>query len=215
MKTLLIEAGHGGMSPDGNYMTNEKDGKYFVHNEDFTAYEGVTNRQIAARLIDKLRAAGIPCIQIHHDYLDVPYLSLITDAVNKHAREKDCFHLSIHSDAIASKTYPTPGEKKAFGATVFTSVGQTAADPFAEIIATDLEAALKPTGWPLRKDIISDGDKDREANFYVLKHTVCPSVLVELLYFDEINQALFLNSEKGQNLLAESLFQSIKKICGV
>jgi len=50
---------------------------------------------------------------------------------------------------------------------------------------------------------------DKEENFYVLKNTNCPAVLCELLFFDEINQAKFLNSEAGQERLADSLFKSL------
>lgn len=217
MKTLLIEAGHGGMSPEGKYMTNTKDGKWFDHG-DFIAYEGVTNRAIASRLMAKLREAGLPYVQIHHDYLDVPYLSLITDAVNKHAREKECVFLSIHSNAISASTKDVPGQKsaKGYGTEVWTSVGDTAADPIAEVLCEELAVGLKDyPKWPLRIDKVTDAgvkDRDKERDLYVLKKTICPAVLPELLFFDERSQAIFLNSPAGQEIFANILFNWAKKI---
>ena len=186
------------MSPEGKYMTNAKDGKFYDHGT-FVAYEGVTNRKISKLLMAELTQADIPCIQIHHDYLDVPYLSLITDAVNKLAKEKECIAIHIHSNAGKGNGFET-----------FTSIGQDASDPIAEVIATQLEKDFPE--WPHRQDKISDGDKDKEANFYVLAKAVCPSVLVELLFFDEIKQAEFLNSQIGQERLAMSLFKAIKQV---
>ncbi len=217
MKTLLIEAGHGGMSPEGMYMTNTKDGKWFDHG-DFIAYEGVTNRAIASRLMSKLSAAGMPYVQIHHDYLDVPYLSLITDAVNKHAREKECVFLSIHSNATAATTKDIPGQKvvKGYGTEVWTSVGDTPADPIAEVLCNELMDGFKDyPKWPVRTDKLTDvgaKDKDKEKNYYVLKNTICPAVLPELLFFDERSQAIFLNSPAGQEIIANILFNWAKKI---
>lgn len=199
-KTILIDAGHGGMH-EGKYMTNKKDGKFYDHGE-FIAYEGVTNREIAKRLMSKLGVAGIPYVQIHHDYLDVPSLSMITDAANNVARQRECVFLSIHSNA-----------GKGNGFEVWTSVGDTPADPLAEMLCERLKKDFPE--YPLRADKYTDvgtKDQDKERDYWVLKHTICPAVLPELLFFDEINQAKFLNSPEGQERLAESLFKWCKSV---
>lgn len=195
MKTWLIDCGHGGMH-EGKYMTDPKWGKFYKHSDTFTAYEGVTNRLIGNKLMNKMKDAGIAFVQIHHDYLDTPLSGLVqkantTDAANK-------IYLSIHSNA-----------GKGNGFEVFTSKGETESDKYAEIFCDSFSMDFPE--YPLRKDT-RDGDKDKEENFYVLKHTTCPAVLCELLFFDELNQALFLNSEKGQEQLANSLFEAVKVI---
>lgn len=191
--TILIDAGHGGMH-EGKYMTDPKWGKFYKHSEDFTAYEGVTNRAIANLLMAKLKAAGIPYVQIHHDYLDTPLSGLV---VNANAIKGDTIYLSIHSNA---------GKGKGFE--VYTSRGETKSDKFAEVICNQLQKDFPE--YPFRKDT-RDGDSDKEEDFYVLKHTNCPAVLVELLFFDEPEQAKFLNSIQGQERLAETLFKAVSK----
>lgn len=50
---------------------------------------------------------------------------------------------------------------------------------------------------PIRADK-SDGDKDMEADFFVLKHTACAAVLTENLFMDNKRDVSFLLSEKGK-----------------
>ncbi len=191
MKTILVDAGHGGIH-QGKYMTDPKWGKFYKHSEDFIAYEGVTNRAIAKLLMEKLKAAGIPYVQIHHDYLDTPLSGLV---VNANAVKGDTIYLSIHSNA---------GKGKGFE--VFTSKGETKSDRYAEILCQVLKKDFPE--YPFRQDT-RDGDSDKEEDFYVLKHTNCPAVLVELLFFDELEQAKFLNSPQGQERLANALFKAV------
>lgn len=191
MKTFIIDAGHGGMH-EGKYMTDPRWGKFYKHSESFTAYEGVTNRLIASRLIDKLKSAGLVYHTVYHEYLDTPLSGLVVNAngINQPNR----FFLSIHSNA---------GKGKGFE--VFTSKGETQSDKYAEVICNQLQKDFPE--YPLRQDV-RDGDKDKEEDFYVLKHTVMPAVLVECLFFDEPEQALYLNSEHGQERISESLFKA-------
>lgn len=190
---ILIDAGHGGMY-NGKYMTDPKWGKYYKHSDTFTAYEGITNRAIATKLMAKLKEAGMLYVQIHHDYLDTPLSGLV---VNANAVGGNTIYLSIHSNA---------GKGKGFE--VFTSKGETKSDKYAEIICNQLQKDFPE--YPLRQDT-RDGDKDKEEDFYVLKNTRMPAVLVELLFFDELQQALFLNSPEGQERLADSLFKAVQK----
>lgn len=188
---ILIDAGHGGMK-DGKYMTDPKWGKFYKHSDTFTAYEGVTNRAIAKKLMDKLKAVGRPYVQIHHDYLDTPLSGLV---VNANAVGGNTVYLSIHSNA---------GKGKGFE--VFTSKGETKSDKYAEIVCQVLKKDFPE--YPLRQDT-RDGDRDKEEDFYVLKNTRMPAVLVELLFFDELEQAKFLNSPEGQERLADALFKAV------
>lgn len=195
MKTFCVDAGHGGMH-EGKYMTDPKWGKFYKHSDTFTAYEGVTNRAIAAKLIAKFKAAGFVYHTVYHEYLDTPLSGLVVNANGVNAPNR--FFLSIHSNA---------GKGKGFE--VFTSKGETESDKYAEVICNQLIHDFPE--YPLRQDT-RDGDKDKEEDFYVLKHTAMPAVLCELLFFDELEQALYLNSEHGQERIAESLFKACKII---
>lgn len=189
--TILIDAGHGGMH-EGKYMTDPRWGKFYKHSDEFTAYEGVTNRAIANLLMAKLKEVGINYVQIHHDYLDTPLSGLV---VNANAIKGSTIYLSIHSNA-----------GKGNGFEVFTSKGETKSDKYAEIVCQVLKKDFPE--YPLRQDT-RDGDSDKEEDFYVLKNTNCPAVLVELLFFDELEQAKFLNSPQGQERLADALFKAV------
>jgi N-acetylmuramoyl-L-alanine amidase len=144
----------------------------------------------------KMKEVGLVYEQIHHDYLDTPLSGLVQKANTSNSPNK--MYLSIHSNA-----------GKGQGFEVFTSIGETRSDKYAEVICNQLQKDFP--GFPLRQDT-RDGDKDKEENFYVLKHTTCPAVLCELLFFDELKQAEYLNSEEGQEKLASSLFEAVKII---
>lgn len=79
--------------------------------------------------------------------------------------------LSIHANAFANP--------QAHGYEVWTSVGQTLADPIAERIFDSIGVAF-PNLTP-RFDK-SDGDSDREAGFAVLTGSVMAAVLVETAF---------------------------------
>jgi N-acetylmuramoyl-L-alanine amidase len=61
---------------------------------------------------------------------------------------------------------------------------------------------------------LTDGDKDKKANFYVLKHTNMPAILTEnfFFFFDNKLEGKLMMSEEGQDLLAQSHVNAILKI---
>lgn len=85
------------------------------------------------------------------------------------AFDADLF-LSLHCNAAANRT--------ASGIEVWTSVGRTKADEYADEILVRMGAAFPHES--LRRDY-ADGDGDKESSsLYVLKHTSALAVLVEL-----------------------------------
>jgi N-acetylmuramoyl-L-alanine amidase len=81
------------------------------------------------------------------------------------------FFLSIHANA-----HETPG---AHGFEVWTSPGQTGADP----IATRIYESALATFRDIRgRPDFSDGDPDKEAKFKVLTQTRMPAVLIETAF---------------------------------
>jgi N-acetylmuramoyl-L-alanine amidase len=49
-------------------------------------------------------------------------------------------------------------------------------------------------------------------NFYVLKHTRMPAILVELGFLSNPEDCKFLNSENNQDLIAEKLFELVRTL---
>ncbi|WP_371363620.1 N-acetylmuramoyl-L-alanine amidase LytC [Sporomusa rhizae] len=107
-----------------------------------------------------LRAAGHEIIVIQSDSL-----TEIVAAANDN--EADYF-ISIHCNSAE--------DPAAEGVEVYTTLGQTAADPLATAIINQTKAAFPETKF--REDW-GDCDPDKEANYYVLRNTVCPAVLIE------------------------------------
>lgn len=197
-KTWLIDAGHGGWNPDTGYTTAPAKMHKF---DDFTIYEGLINRGIAHKLMSMLSNVGVKYEQIHHMVDDTPLATRVKKANNFHHKHGNCVYLSIHSNASETHT--------ASGFEVFTSKGNTDSDFIGDIFCKMYQFYFPE--YKFRKDT-SDGDDDKEADFYVLAKTNCPAVLVENLFFDEINQAKYLLTKEGQHKIAYCLFNAIMKV---
>ena len=48
----------------------------------------------------------------------------------------------------------------------------------------------------IREDL-SDGDRDKERDFYILKNTKCAAALTENLFMDNLRDYAFLTSQEG------------------
>ena len=117
-------------------------------------------------------------------------LSLRCKVVNELCKQYDCIYVSIHVNAAASD-----GKwHNATGWEIYTSPGKTKADDLATCIFNAARYNLKDK--KMRTDL-SDGDPDKEANLYVLKHTNCPAVLTENFFMDTKSDVDYLLSDKG------------------
>ncbi|PLX97306.1 MAG: N-acetylmuramoyl-L-alanine amidase [Desulfuromonas sp.] len=112
---------------------------------------------------------------------------------SEHILRPDLF-LSLHCNSVSS-----PGPH---GLEVFTSPGQTAADPAATAICNALAAAFPDSRF--RGDL-SDGDPDKEANYYVLVNTRAPAVLVEMGFLSNAIERAWLTQRHTQIQIAMAL----------
>ena len=114
------------------------------------------------------------------------------------------FLLSIHNNAAGSD-----GQwKNARGIEIYTSKGQTRSDKFADIIMDNLMVDF-PTieGHKYRVDL-TDGDKDKEANFTVLMGNYY-AILLEWLFQDNVQDVGLLNCPLINYRLVQSLVKSL------
>jgi N-acetylmuramoyl-L-alanine amidase len=58
----------------------------------------------------------------------------------------------------------------------------------------------------------SDGDVDKESNFYILKNTKCPAVISENFFMDNRLDCKLMQSEAGRMKIASAHARAIKKI---
>ena len=120
----------------------------------------------------------------------------------------DCIYVSIHVNAAAAD-----GKwHNATGWEIYTTPGKTKSDDLATCLFNAAKYNLKDK--KMRVDL-SDGDPDKEANLYVLKHTLCPAVLTENFFQDNKSDVDYLLSDKGfqeiVRLHVEGILNYIKK----
>jgi N-acetylmuramoyl-L-alanine amidase len=188
----ILDAGHGGMK-DGIYTTAPK--KMFTFPGEYTIHEGVINRIITGIVRNHLEARKIDYALVADSIEDTPLEYRVRQADSIYAKDKRAVYLSIHSNAGGGS-----------GFEVFTSTGQTKSDKIANIFCETYQRFFPDFHFRADK---ADGDADKEADFYVLRKTDCPAVLVENLFFDNKRDADFLMSEKGRADIAECIFQAI------
>ena len=116
------------------------------------------------------------------------------------------------SDVFVSVHCNSAADASAHGAEIYTTPGETQADPLATSILNRMEAALPELKF--RKDL-ADGDPDKEAGFYVIKYTKMPAVLVELAFISNPAEEALLQSEDFQNRAAKAIAQGICDFLGV
>ncbi len=162
--------------------------------------EKVVVLPVAKKLADILAAAGA---QVRMTRTDDSEPSLAQRAAISNSFSADLF-ISIHANAYSSPT--------AKGVEVWTCKGQTAADPLAECIANSLQVTFP--GLVFRADM-SDGDQDKEANYYVLRYTNAPAVLVELAFITNPVEEELLNSADYQEKAAWAIAEGIAKYTGL
>lgn len=186
---IVLDFGHGGLDVSGNYTTAPN--KMFEFPNGEIAYEGVLNRQIGGHVYTCLRGhsnLNAICTVKEDDSRDIALSHRVR--VANSFDPKDTIFVSIHCNASQNHN--------ASGFELFTTKGKTKSDELAQDIANAVEHLYIEKDIKLRYDL-SDGDKDKEADFYVLRKTKCPAVLIECGFFD---------NRKDFDNLKDPLFQA-------
>jgi N-acetylmuramoyl-L-alanine amidase len=189
-KLIILDNGHGEKTPG-------KRSPVWPGGSQLFEYE--FNRDIVERIALQLREEDI-------DYhILVPELDDISlpercrranERAKKHAGETVL--ISIHANAGGGT-----------GWECYTSKGNTKADAYATILFN--EAKLFFPDRKMRADC-SDGDPDKESQFYILKHTVCPAVLTENFFMDNPEDCRYVMSAEGRKRIAGMHVSAIRKM---
>jgi N-acetylmuramoyl-L-alanine amidase len=193
----LLDPGHGGIL-DGKYQTSGKRSPIWKDGSQY--FEGDGNRDIVDRILKMCKNAGIDAMDIVSSNRDVSLSERVARANALNSVQK-CIYVSIHSDGFTKES--------ANGYSVYTSKGQTQSDKVASIFIDNMQRSFPD--HKLRKDT-RDGDKDKEANFYVLKKTNCPAILIENFFMTNREECRLLMSQAGKHKIALSHFKSILNI---
>ena len=200
IKNIVLDFGHGGVDSYGKNWS-KRDGVTFPNGE--VAYEGVLNRQIGGLLYYYLRnhspILNVVCTVQPDDPRDLslPYRVRVMNSF-------DC------TETLAASIHCNAFDGKARGFSIYTDKGKSVSDVLAEDIAKYVEKVYKRIKLKLRYDF-SDGDKDKEADFYVFRRTRCPVVLIECLFFDNWEDYKYLKDTKFQKELAFAVYEGIMK----
>lgn len=206
---LVIDYGHGahGLTPGKRYQV---DGGSMI-------FEGDLNREIASKLLSNLlpgyevwdalkgRPVTLAPFVLGLCERDVALSSRVGTANRLSAAST--LYLSLHCDAVGSADHGPSLPARGFS--VYTSPGETASDRAATVIHAALAAS--GTGIPARADR-RDGDPDHEADFYVLRETHCPAVLVEMGFFTSADDLRILTSNAGQDAIALALASAVRQL---
>lgn len=175
---VILDAGHGAVI-NGVPQTAGK--RSPVWGDGSQLFEGEFNRAVMDGIATQLKQHGVHCEILVSEQTDVSLSERVRRA-NKITADNPaalCVLISIHSNAGGGK-----------GFEAFTSVGETTSDLVAEHICNAFKSEYPDK--PLRADR-TDGDLDKERNFYILRKTRCAAVLTENFFMD--------NEDECKNIL--------------
>ena len=191
---ILIDPGHG----------VDTQGKRSPKGEFGVLREYAFNRAIAKPLVERLKKMGYDAELVVTEDNDVS-LGERCRRVNRWCDKlgaKNCIFISIHSNASSNcETWQKP-------------------NGWCEFVYTKASSASKRLAQCLYDEAEKKGLKGNRAvpperywtaNFYVLKHTNCPAVLTENLFYDNHSDYLYLCSEKGREEIIDLHIDGIVK----
>lgn len=201
MKNIILDYGHGGIDNNGNYTTAPS--KMFTFANGEIAYEGYLNRLIGG-LVEIYLKSHYPKYNVVTTVkttdprdLSLPYRVRVANEFDP----KKTIFISVHCNASPNHN--------ASGFEIYTSSGPTLSDSLATAIGNSITPFYQNLNLRLRYDFASDGDLDKEVDFYVLRRTRCPAVLLECLFFDFYKDYKLLKDAGFQKELAWRIYQGV------
>ena len=193
---ILIDAGHGidtpgKRSPDGAFR------------------EYLWNREVAEMLYNLLQEYGFDADLVVTETNDIPLktrVRRVNEVCSLHGSH-NVLLISIHSNAAGiGKDW-----MNAQGWSCYTTKGKTRSDIAANCLYDAFEEEFKDR--KIRKDL-SDGDPDWEEDFYIIKKTSCPAVLLENFFYDNKDDCHFLLMEQTKRRVAKAILKGIQYYYG-
>lgn len=191
---ILIDNGHGietpgKRSPDGRFK------------------EYLWNREVAEILCDILCDDGFDARLLVPETNDVSLKTRVNRANKVWKKEGDCILISIHANAAGD------GSRwmQARGWSCYTTVGQTESDRLAERMYDSFRTEFPDARFRTER---TDGDQDYEADFYILRKTRCPAVLLENWFYDNREECAFLLRQDTKEHVAMAAFWAVRNYLG-
>ena len=195
---ILIDNGHG-------IQTKGK------RSPDSTLLEYAYTRELARRIVSILQSRGYDSELLVPEDDDIP-LSERVRRTNAHCQalgKSNVILISLHLNAAGDGTK----WMNATGWSCYTCKGQTESDRLADCLYKAAEQILK--NQVIRTDYVRDGDPDWEENFYILRHSLCPAVLVEQFFMDNKKDLAYLISDEGKRNLIDVIVSGLESFCSL
>ena len=174
----------------------------FVDNNRFKEWK--YTRVIGKDLVAMFTANGYDARLVVTEDRDISLKERV-NRVNKICKEVGAGNvilISIHANAVGNATAWMNGQ----GWEAYTTPGVTKSDKLAECLYKRAEQNFK--GRKIRKDL-SDGDSDKEANFYIIKYSNCPAVLTENFFYDNKDDLTYMTSDVGHHAVLRTHYEGI------
>lgn len=187
-KLIIIENGHG-------FNTAGKCSPVWDGNVQLFEWE--YNRDLADRLKELLDAVKIESYILVPEDEDVSLSERCRRAnilCDKYGKD-NCILISIHGNAGGGT-----------GWECYTTRGTTKADEYADLLCKQFESDFPDE--KMRFDY-TDGDPDKEEDFYVIKHTKCPAVLTENFFMDNEKDCYKMLDNDFRQKIAEAHYKAI------
>lgn len=160
-----------------------------------TLFEYEYNRKLVYAIHTELKRIGIKSYILVPELNDITLKERVKRINDLYKIHKDAILVSIHCNACGGT-----------GFEIFTSRGETKSDKIAEVFCNNIKNIFK--NKKLRSDK-TDGDLDKEEDFYILRKTKCPAILTENLFMDNKSDYDYLMSTEGFNNIVKFHINSI------
>lgn len=203
---ILIDNGHGSNVQGKQSPLLEGSGldvwNIFTENGRFKEWK--YTRVIAEDVVSKLKGLGYDARLVVTEKTDISLserVRRVNTVCNKYGAGNVVL-VSVHANAVGDSSQWMNGK----GWEAYTTKGKTKSDVLAEFLYKRAEQNLK--GRKIRKDT-TDGDSDKEADFYIIKKAKCPAVLTENFFYDNKDDLAYLTSDEGLHAVERTHVEGI------
>jgi len=190
---ILIDNGHGynTLGKQSPLLDESiKIGDEFIEKNRFKEWK--YTRVIAKQIVDKMKSMGYDVRLVTPEEKDIT-LSERIRRVNTICNKEGAGNvllISVHANAVGDSSQWMQGK----GWEAYTTRGETISDKLAEFLYKRADENIKDR--KIREDW-TDGDRDKEADFYIIKKAKCAAVLTENFFYDNKDDLKYLTSEEG------------------
>ena len=193
---ILIDNGHGSNVQGKQSPLLEGTGLdvWSIFTEKGRFKEWKYTRVVAEDVVSKLKGLGYDARLVVTEKTDISLserIRRINTICNKYGAGNVVL-VSVHANAVGDSSQWMTGK----GWEAYTTRGKTKSDILADFLYKRAESNLK--GRKIREDW-TDGDRDKEADFYIIKKAKCPAVLTENFFYDNKDDLAYLTSDEGLN----------------